>query len=76
MVLKFYVVKTLVYLKIEEEYSLLPQEKINYEFPVGSKKSTSVNSILEPIKISKKYIISKKLWTGHVQRKEEIKKEG
>lgn len=57
-------------------FIIATRKKINYEFPVGSKKSTSVNSILEPIKISKKYIISKKLWTGHVQRKRRNKKRG
>ncbi len=57
-------------------FIIATKKKINYEFPIGSKKPTTVSSILEPISRTKKYIISKKLWKGHVERKKRNKKRG
>ena len=57
-------------------FIIATKKEINYEFPIGSKKPTSVKSILEPNKIAKKYMISEKLWTGHVERKKRNKQRG
>ena len=50
-------------------------EILNFQFPVGTNKKTSVGNILEK-KVDNKYFISQKLWKSHQDRKERNKKRG
>jgi DNA (cytosine-5)-methyltransferase 1 len=57
-------------------FILATNKNISYEFPIGSRKATSVSSILEPEINAKRYMISDKLWVGHVERKKRNKDRG
>ena len=50
-------------------------ENFNFEFPIPPKTKTRLGDILEPV-VDEKYTISKKLYAGHLRRKEEHKQKG
>ena len=56
-------------------YILGSRKKINYSFPKGINKKTSVGKILQK-EVDDKYTISDKLWTGFVERKKRNKENG